>query len=481
MCRRRGAVALALLLSLLIAGCGSAHRSTEVLRLPIYDPIHTADPALASTPSDTFIASLLYSGLVKFSPDLHVIPELAVSIPTISSSGRVYTFTVRHDARFADGRQVTARDVAYSLTRALRLGGPRARHYLGGIEGASRLVDGQATVLSGVRVVHRLTLRIQLWQADADFLQKLAFPIASVVDRRVGGQAPLRSWVTAGTGPWRVAQQARDGALTLVPRAHYYGPPLHLHSLVLRPVRGDDEALSLYRKNALDAARVPVEAQKGMAGHADFHQSNAPDGYYALPRGPSMTALAAKLDRDRLVRDAGFALSPLNTIVPPTVPDYVSSPPNLPDDPTSPPVRTVRITAPRDPVARAVARALARQWPTAAGGSRLNRRSNEPDVTVVRASYVLPDPGVWLRLVLPQTRSSWYRASLRHADLLTNDPVSRMDIYDQCERWALEKGFVVPLASSSLGYLIKPAVQSLQVTPLGIMPENDNWSTVDVT
>jgi hypothetical protein len=128
-----------------------------------------------------------------------------------------------------------------------------------------------------------------------------------------------------------------------------------------------------------------------------------------------------------------------------------------------------------------VARALAHQWSTTHAGSRLSKGSDQPDVTVVHATYMLPDPGVWLRLVLPQTGSRWYRDALAHARRLTNDPVTRMDIYDQCERWAIGKGFIIPLASSSLGYLIKPSVQSLQVTPLGIMPENNNWSLVDVT
>src|SRR5437764_9728988 len=99
------AIGLAALLAITLAACGNgSDQSRGTIRIPIYGGIHVPDPANATTVSDIFVDSLLYSGLVKFSPDLHVIPELAVSIPTISSSGLSYTFTIRRDARFADGR-----------------------------------------------------------------------------------------------------------------------------------------------------------------------------------------------------------------------------------------------------------------------------------------------------------------------------------------------------------------------------------------
>ena len=63
----------------------------------------------------------------------------------------------------------------------------------------------------------------------------------------------------------------------------------------------------------------------------------------------------------------------------------------------------------------------------------------------------------------------------------TGDPVTRMDTFNQMERWALAKGLIIPLASGTESYLIKPSVQSLQVTPFGIMPDNNNWAVAGVT
>ena len=46
-------------------------------------------------------------------------PELAEAEPVVSRDGKTYTFTVRKDARFSDGKRVTARAFAHALERIL--------------------------------------------------------------------------------------------------------------------------------------------------------------------------------------------------------------------------------------------------------------------------------------------------------------------------------------------------------------------------
>src|SRR5512133_129174 len=60
---------------------------------------------------------LVFSGLVSFDPHLNLTPDLAETWK-ISDDGTVYTFHLRENARFHDGRFVTARDVVYSWERA---------------------------------------------------------------------------------------------------------------------------------------------------------------------------------------------------------------------------------------------------------------------------------------------------------------------------------------------------------------------------
>jgi hypothetical protein len=241
-------------------------------------------------------------------------------------------------------------------------------------------------------------------------------------------------------------------------------------------VRDAAAGLALYRKGTLDMAQVPPRDIARVSSHADFHATGGLSAYYALPISGDARSLAATLNRDTLVQQAGMGLSALQGIVPPAVPDYVSSPPSI--DASQDPAPTVDVVVPPHPGSAILAlrRALRRQWSQAGTdpGARVRLR-------IVRATYLLPDPGVWLRLVLPQTGSTWFRSALASARRLTNDPVDRMDTYDTCERWALARAYVIPLAEDSVAYLLKPSVEGMQVTPLGVMPDNNNWSSAGVT
>ena len=60
----------------------------------------------------------IYSGLMKLDNNLNPVPDIAASMPTVSSDGLTYTFHLRTDVKFSDGTPVTADDFQYSWNRA---------------------------------------------------------------------------------------------------------------------------------------------------------------------------------------------------------------------------------------------------------------------------------------------------------------------------------------------------------------------------
>jgi ABC-type transport system substrate-binding protein len=447
-------------------------RQENTLRLPWYgSPTHLDpgifDPARASSATPLLLTSLTSAGLVKFSPDLHVIPELAVSIPTISTDGRKYTFTIRQDARYADGTPCTAADVAYSLERALSPAehAPLAAQYLGDIQGASQVETGGARTLSGVRVIHRLTVQIRLTSPDATFLEKLAFPVAAIVSSHGAG----------GLGPFVRASSDTPSTVVLVPRRNYFGDPIQMDSVKLVAVKNAATGLEMFKKGLLDAAWVPPARMSAFEGHTEFSQSSGLDGYYAVAPAAEGVRLGSTLDRSRLLQHIGPALTPLESIVPDTVPDYVSAPPALTGS-TGPPTSEVpvrlRVAQPVDELSQALRATLEQQWAT-------DQRSPQT-VWIVHATFLLPDPGRWLA-IFANVSPNWYRSDLAQANALTNDPVTRMTAYSNVENWALSKGVIIPLATGTLGYLTRSTVQGLNVTATGLMPANNNWSMVGIT
>ncbi len=458
----------------ILAACGPSQSivADDTMRVPIYTRGHALDPGIVdpsrfSATTPLFAAGMLNAGLLKLGPDLHVIPDLAVSIPTISINGRVYTFTIRQDARFADGSRCTALDVEQSWVRALQSPdrSPLVWQDLGGIEGASAVSDGMANTLSGVSVLHRLSIRIRLDSPDSTFLEKLAFPVTAVV-------RPSPPHSLLGLGPWALTVRAPDGGYTLRPRKHYYGGPLSLKSVELLPVSNASRGMDLYRKGSIDIAWVSPSNYFTYQNAAEFHNSDSLDAYYALPPRSAGVDLASRLDRNALETSLPGAVTALTTLVPPTVPDYVSSPPTV-DPPPGQSARrsSLSLDSPRDPIEKDLAQALRKQWETSRTGS---------PVRVVHITFMLPDPGRWLTIALAQTASPWLRSQLAYAQTLTEDPVSRMALYGELESWVLSRGYVVPLVSGKIAYLMKPRLQGVQVTPLGIMPDNDNWALVSI-
>lgn len=74
------------------------------------------NPVLALSEADKNLTSIIYSGLVRVTPEGKVENDLAESLE-ISSDQKVYTVRIRDDARFHDKSLVTADDVIFTLQK----------------------------------------------------------------------------------------------------------------------------------------------------------------------------------------------------------------------------------------------------------------------------------------------------------------------------------------------------------------------------
>lgn len=74
------------------------------------------NPVLASSDVDRDMTALVYSGLMRRSDGDSFINDLAESY-TISPDGKVYTFTLRPDAKFHDGKKLTSSDVVFTIEK----------------------------------------------------------------------------------------------------------------------------------------------------------------------------------------------------------------------------------------------------------------------------------------------------------------------------------------------------------------------------
>lgn len=229
------------------------------LRLFGSEPL-TLDPALVVDAASAEYVVEIFGGLVTLNEKLEVVPDLAERWE-ISEDGRTYTFFLRREARFHDGRLVTADDVKYSLERACdpRTGSTVAGVYLGDIVGAREKLEGKAGEIQGVQVLDEHTLRITIDAPKAYFLSKLTYSTAFVVDRRTVDQA---DWLKRpnGTGPFKL-QEYGEQRIVLQRNEYYHRGKPKLARVIF--VLGGGSPVSMYENGELDIVGVgPADVER---------------------------------------------------------------------------------------------------------------------------------------------------------------------------------------------------------------------------
>ncbi len=231
----------------------SADESEQVLRLALTNII-TLDPAQVQDASSALYIAHLFSGLVSLNEEFEVIPDLAERWD-VSPDGRVYTFDLRQNATFHNGRLIRAEDVKYSLERATdqRTASPVASTYLGDIVGVHEKLQGTASEIVGVRVRGDYTIEITIDQPKAYFLAKLTYPTAYIVDRENVAASP--DWANSpnGSGPFMLNEWQPGELLVLARNEQYYGA-----KPALREVQfiGGVPEVAAYEQGLLDIAYV---------------------------------------------------------------------------------------------------------------------------------------------------------------------------------------------------------------------------------
>jgi len=232
-------LSVVLLASLLLVGCQPAEEAAPIpvptpaptpvpggegaLTLYGIDPL-ILDPAVCGEMTSHGYIVQLFSGLVRLDDDLKPAPDIARSWQ-VSDDGRTYTFNLRDDIRFHDGREVKAGDFKYSWERACdpATGSHTAATYLGDIVGVREVLAGKTKEISGVKVIDDYTLQVTIDAPKSYFLSKLTYTTAFVVDR-ANVESGGKWWHSPnGTGPFKLGDWNKNKLLILVRNELYYG------------------------------------------------------------------------------------------------------------------------------------------------------------------------------------------------------------------------------------------------------------------
>ena len=474
--------------------------------------IVSIDPALArSSPAD--IVGALFSGLVKLDTNLEVVPDVAEGWD-VSEGGTVFTFTLRSNARFHDGRPVTAADFKYSWERALdpAMESSTAKTFLGDIVGASEMLEGLAESASGIEAVDERTLRVTIDASRPAFLFKLAYPTAYVVDRanvEEGGA----DWTDApnGTGAFKLKVWQKDELLVLERNDDWYGGAPALAHVVYRIYAGPP--VQLYERREIDLTGIGIsnidrardpsnplnahlrEGTEFCTWYLGFNVTRPP---FDDPNVRQAMALAMEVDREIEVTVQGF-IERAAGIVPPGLPGH---------DPRRRPFAfdadAARLLLEQSSygsaenlppiVSHASDDAIHWAWSAHLGlevesvsilefSDKLDRLDNrELGVFVGGWCADYPDPENFLDVLFRSDSvqnhfaySNPYVDSLLGEAAVEQDEVRRIALYQLAEQIILDDWVAIPLWHNREYVLVQPYVQGYELTPIGV-PQLQNIS-----
>ncbi len=340
--RSLAAATTALVLSLGLVSCGGGGSDADKARtLQIgngAEPL-SLDPHQASGTWENRIIGDMLQGLTTDDPQGRPIPGMATEWST-SPDGLVWTFKLR-DAKWSDGRPVTAEDFVFAWQRIMTTTPPaKYASILYVIKNAEKIYDGRIKDVTqlGVRAIDAKTLEVTL-EHPAPYLPGLlthytSFPIPKHVVEKVG-----KDWIKAenfvGNGPYKLQQWKPNDFVHVVRNTNYYdNTNVCIDQIFFYPTADDNAAERKVRTGDLDintnfsGSRLE-EINKNLPGYARIHGYTGLTYYiFNLRKAPFndarvRAAISMTADREFLTKEILKAgQQPAYSLVPPGIADY---------------------------------------------------------------------------------------------------------------------------------------------------------------
>ena len=289
------AVALASAGIFVVAACGGstgtpslnlAPSAQQILRANDGTEPNSYDPTQETYSYEAGVGRQVFESLLKAKTDLSDVQGAAAKSYDVSSDGLTYTFHLQPNAKWSDGKPVTASDWVYGYQHLLNpalAAGYVDPFFDGTIAGAQNY--GKVDVTSA-SAIDSFISGLGLSAPDANtFVIKLQHPAAyfkwvvtlwmaapirkDVVESAAGGSfastdtTKPEMWANnantiIGNGPFKISEIVSKDHVTLVPNTNYWGGTSKLQSITYSFIADGNTAYSKYQTGALDIIGVPI-------------------------------------------------------------------------------------------------------------------------------------------------------------------------------------------------------------------------------
>ncbi|MGL5694636.1 MAG: peptide ABC transporter substrate-binding protein [Peptostreptococcaceae bacterium] len=235
--KKKVAVLLAstLTLSTVLSGCSSSGGDSAtggsedgvVINVQVGPEPETIDPAKNTAADAATLINHAFEGLMKLNAEGDVVEGQAGKVE-VSEDKKVYTFTLRDNAKWSDGQPVKAEDFVYSWQRLVTPEtGADYNYMIDMVENASEIMEGKKDPKElGIKAIDEKTLEITLATPTAYFLEVCAFPATFPVRSDIVDAGP-DTWSTVedtyvGNGPYVLKKCDHQEKMVYEKNENYY-------------------------------------------------------------------------------------------------------------------------------------------------------------------------------------------------------------------------------------------------------------------
>ncbi|TVL63502.1 peptide ABC transporter substrate-binding protein [Brachyspira hyodysenteriae] len=188
---------------------------------------NTIDPSINVTSDAIFYLMHTFEGLLEKDMNGKLIPGVAESWE-ISEDGLTYTFKLRTNSKWTDGKTVVADDFVYSWQRVVDPAtGSQYGYQHEPVKNAKAITAGDMPKESlGIKAIDDYTLEVQLEAPTAYFLELLTFPtfypLRKDIIEQYGDEWTLNADTYIGNGAFKLIERNRDESLVMVKNTNYW-------------------------------------------------------------------------------------------------------------------------------------------------------------------------------------------------------------------------------------------------------------------
>ncbi|MFH9817438.1 ABC transporter substrate-binding protein [Streptomyces sp. NPDC017230] len=277
--------------TLLASGVGatpavSAAEDDKVLTVAVAQSVDSLSPFLAVRLLSTSIHRLTYEYLTNYDPeDNHAVPGFATEWKS-SPDKLTWTYTIRSDSKWSDGRQATAEDAAWTFNKMMT------------DDGAATANGSFVTNFAEVTAPSPTQLVIRLKKPQAT-MTALDVPIVPRhVWEKVGDLSKFnndKDFPIVGNGPFVLTDYKPDSYVRLKANKDFWRGAPKFDELVFRYYKDQDAAVAALRKGEVSfvsgsPSLTPAQADS-LQDEENIHVNDAPGRrFYALATNPGARA-----------------------------------------------------------------------------------------------------------------------------------------------------------------------------------------------